>query len=126
MKPTVLLYRVEETKRNAIGAVCARLQIRLRSVPAEAYGQPLETVLGLSDAALPPEEGGVSEEMLVMAGFSSPLMDSFLSALRQSRVSLPLKAALTQTNRHWSGAALYRELCREREAFLQGRAAHEA
>jgi len=126
MKPTVLLYRVEETKRNTVAAVCARLDIRIRSVAPEAYGQPLEAVLGFSQPVLLPEEGDVAEEMLVMAGFSSSLMDSFLTGLRHSRVSLPLKAALTQTNRRWSGAALYRELCREREAFLQGRAAHEA
>ena len=61
MRPTVLLYRVEETKRNTVAAVCARLDIRIRSVAPEAYGQPLEAVLGFSQLVLSPEEGDVAE-----------------------------------------------------------------
>jgi len=125
VKPTVLLYGVEETKLRTIQVLCVRFKIRVRPVKPEEYGQPLEAVLGFAAMVQAPEESDVPEEMLVMAGFSAPLMDSFLTGLRQNRVSLPLKAALTQTNQSWSGTALYRELCREREAFRQGRIAHE-
>lgn len=64
--------------------------------------------------ALPPR---IPEEMLVFCGISGERLDSVLDMLRGSGLSVSLKAVLTPHNVNWTLAALYQELCAEREQF---------
>ncbi len=78
-----------------------------------ALAQGLAAPAGEAPAAAP-----IPEPMLVFCSLSSAQLDRFLSALR--RMEAPrsvLKAVLTPANAGWSLSALYRELCRERQAM---------
>ena len=59
----------------------------------------------------------VEEEMLVLAFLPEATMDKLLRALRESGLTVRLKAVLTPTNMHWNCGQLYRELRGEAAAF---------
>ena len=79
----------------------------------------LAGIEGLSPAEKAQEgsEETFREEMLVMCDLPSAVFSAFLTALRQNRCTVALKAVLTQTNAGWSSQRLHRELAAEHEAM---------
>ena len=64
--------------------------------------------------------------MLVLCGFSQPMVNTFLSLLKASRLPvIPLKAVLTETNQGWNSLELHEELKKEHAALQNGASAHE-
>lgn len=122
MKPTVLLFNMPVKKQGAIRVLAARLHLRVLSVAPESFGTSLGMLLQGEHGNAPTET--FDEEMLVMAGLPNGVMDLLLKGLRQQRAAVSLKAILTETNAQWSAVELYRELCREREAFASGETVH--
>ena len=126
--PALLCYNLRGDRAKIIGDLAAALGISVREVSPEAYGQSLNCLLGLaapSEAACAGE--GFDEEMLVMAGFPSALVNRFLDAFRQQGIPVvKLKALLTPTNGKWSSAALHAELCKESAAMALLRAKAQA
>ncbi len=121
MKPTVLLFGISPAKRNAIGVICHKLNLRMVEVPPQRWGCTMETLFAGTEGECPAKEP-FDEEMLVM-DLPGAVMDFFLQGLRRQKVAVDLKAARTPTNDTWTADALYQELCREREAFRNGTAA---
>lgn len=130
VRPTVLLYNFTDKKRRTkVNTFCAMNGIRVKTVEKEQYGEPLIALVDSEAKDLfpqemvspcPDEEGqrGESEkfsgEMLVMCQVGGK-MNGLLSWLRKEKVSVPLKAALTQTNQFWTSSQLYREIKKEHE-----------
>ena len=127
MKPPVLLtYNLHGERAAKIRMAAMRFRVRLRAVERREYARPLAELVENG-----PEgdwEGeAFDEEMLVMAHFPPALMQAFLQGLRRAGVRPGgLKAMLTPTNAQWDSLALYRELCKEREAIAQGAASVHA
>ncbi|MBQ9563064.1 MAG: DUF3783 domain-containing protein [Lachnospiraceae bacterium] len=117
MRKSVLLCGFPEAELRELRAVCALQGCRCIPVP---FGHGALTVLqALSGETLAgdPSEEEVSR-LLVMAGFTRGDLDSFLLALRRGSLSpIPYKAMLTETNKDWPLAQLYREIMREHEAM---------
>ena len=96
--------------------------MRLREVERREYARPLAELVE-SGPEGDWEGEAFDEEMLVMAHFPPALMQAFLQGLRRAGVRPGgLKAMLTPTNAQWDSLALYRELCKEREAISHGAA----
>lgn len=130
MKPPVLLcYHLGEDHRNQIRLLCMRLKIRARMVEESEYGQSLAALCGLEplsptpDAVIP-----FDSEMLVLANFSTELINQFLYGFKQAGIPpVQLKAVLTETNMHWNAVTLYGQLKAEHEALANGQPpAHDA
>lgn len=121
--PTLLLFNISPEKRARIQVPALRCGCRLQPVMPDRFGATLEQILSGTAAETAVEEP-FGEEMLVMAGLNERQMDALLTGLRRQKVRIPLKAVVTPTNMGWTAQALYRELCREREAFAAGRQAH--
>lgn len=123
MKPTLLLCNVAQEKMGALRLCAVRMGCRLLTVPPQRQGLTVGELL--SDAAGEcPTDAPFTEELLVMADLPAGGLNLLLGQLRRSRVSIALKAVVTPTNREWSLARLYGELCRERAALEQGEKAH--
>lgn len=121
---TLLLFNLTPRKRSALQIIALRCGCRVKPVPPEQTGATLSELLAGENAVWPSPESAVGE-MLVMADLSERQMDLVLTQLRRNKVEIPLKAVLTPTNADWTAAALYKELCRERDAFAAGRREHE-
>ncbi len=121
----VLLFHIPEAKKRKIRLCAARQGVAVREVAEEAFSLPLGQIAGLEgfEAAQSVIEP-FDEEMLVMAGLGRAQFSGFLDALRRERVPVALKAVLTETNAHWTPAALCRELRREHEALRGGGSIH--
>jgi len=119
MKPLILLYNMNETRRSSIAMLAAYLGIRVRVVAPGEYGQTIGALCGLEGGA-----GGqglwndFSDEMLLMAFFSEALLHRFLDAFRGAGMPpVRLKAMLTETNSQWTSPQLHAELTREEAAM---------
>ena len=58
----------------------------------------------------------IPENLIIFHGITSKELDAALISLRSAGIS-SLKAVSTPTNMGWTVAALYKELCRERNSF---------
>jgi len=134
MKQTVLLYNFTDKDRlMKVRQALMPLGFRLRAVDKEEYEKPvgaLAGVKGMEDAkALEPLGGegfdgetlDFSEEMAIMAGFTSMQVDAFIKALRKKGVGrIDYKAILTPYNKDWDSVRLYREIRKEHESMSAG------
>jgi len=120
----VLLYNIPEgEKRRRIRVALLRLGIPGREIAPADYGHPIGYLAGLEGFG-PGEDPGAdevfSDEMLVMCGLSQKKFNAFLDALRASRVTVALKAVLTETNAAWSSCRLCSAIRAEHEAMRRG------
>ena len=135
MKPTVLLYNFTDSKRKMkVQQALMPLGFRLKAVKKEEYGLPVGMLIGIKE--LDNEEAitdssdnmDFSDEMAVMAGFTSTQIDAFIYSLRKKGIGrIDYKAVLTQHNMKWNSVKFYHEIKREHEAMLlKGSADKEA
>ena len=120
----VLLYNLSKEKLSKIRFLLFKLGLEGRVVSPEEFYLPVSTLAGVEGLSPAPEaseapQEDFSEEMLVMCGLSSAQFSAFLTALRQSRCTVALKAVLTETNAAWDSLRLQRELAAEHEALQQ-------
>ena len=141
-KAVILAYHIDEDKLAKIKMVALPLGIRLYPVPEEEEKLPLGLLAGAADwepdgmAADGPglfaesledtrpeamADGDITEPMMILAGVGNALLDEVLVRMRKRKISVGLKAVLTETNASWSGRQVHQELKREREAFLKNK-----
>ena len=122
MQPTVLCYRVEDSKGAKLRLLCIKNKIKCVFVKPEQYLQPIGSFAGAAEGNTLQYTGDVlPNEMMVLAGFSSAQLDSFLNAYRQAKIPpIALKAVLTQNNRSWNALELHEELKKEHLAMQAG------
>lgn len=134
MKPTVLLYNFTDPERKMkIQQALMPLGFRLKAVKKEEYGLPVGILAGVKELENEKPEGSenmdFSDEMAVMAGFTSAQIDAFIYSLRKKGVGrIDYKAVLTKHNMKWNSVKLYQEIKREHEAMklkAVGNAVHE-
>lgn len=125
MKETVLLYNFTDKKRALmVRQALLPLGIRLKPVQREEYLKPIGALVSpgtAKDSQDKPYDGpGFTDEMLLMAGFTSGRIDTLIQALRRWGVGkIDYKAVLTDTNRDWDSLKLYEEIRKEHEAMSQ-------
>lgn len=126
MRPVLLTYNLTDSHLARLRRVCMRLSIAVRPVPAEEWQRPLASLLQpdpdrSAHCDPPASDCAFQEVMLVMCGFSAPLVNSFLAAMRQNRLPpVALKAVLTPTNSLWSSVTLHAQLLEENRAIENG------
>ena len=124
MKPMILVFNIPADKLSKLRFTCMRLGIQVCPVDAADYGQTIGALCGMADRTdAPAPEETFTEDMLVMANFTQQLANRLLSALKQGRLPIRLKAVVTPTNAHWNPVALHKELTAERAAIAQGKEA---
>lgn len=118
----LLLYNIEEKKKEKISKLCSELGIKVKVVNPLEYKQPIENLLNFNNdgvsvvsvlTATTPNDT-FQGEMFIMVGFSNELLDKFLREYRVKQIEpVFLKAILTPYNKTWTSIMLYNELMRE-------------
>lgn len=120
VRGSVLLYNFTDKERaDKVKFIFVLMGIKIRSVRKEDYLQPVGALSGIADISRTDavyDGEGFDGEMLVICGLTDPQMDQMLAYFRREGIRIPLKAALTPTNMHWTSLELHDELVREHEA----------
>lgn len=121
MKQVVLLYNFKKSRLQSVRRALAPLRVTVKTVSKRAFSQPVGYLAGI-DGILPSGEKytgeGFTDEMLVMCGFGSEMIDLLIALLNQSPVGkINLKAVITPSNVYWSSIALYEEIKAEHSAL---------
>lgn len=125
MAAKLLIYHMDPVRIQALEGLCAALDIQPVRVDDASAGVPVGLLSGttslreLSAAAQtgPTDPERITEEMIVMSGFTQKQFNTLLDALRETGLRISLKAVETPTSRYWTGEMLQTELRREREAY---------
>ena len=122
---TALLFNFHDAQKlQKVRFALFKLGVTGRVVDAADFGQPVGYLCGLEgfSPAEVPDDGGFSDEMLVLCDLSGTQLDALLSALRRSRAVVSLKAVVTEENVSWSAKKLHGEIRQEHEAMKGARA----
>lgn len=122
----ILIYNLGSRKAAGIKLLCSSIGVSCREVDRGDYGRPIGVLLGLSDSDICRPDSDFSEELLYFADIRGDLLDIILYQLRKRKLTVALKAVMTETNLGFTSYELYRELTAEREALQRGALAHEA
>lgn len=116
----ILAFHVAPQKLGKIRFCAMKMGMRVVDVPMADCGQTLGALCGRAERqadATAPEET-IGGEMLYFAFPELPLVDRFLTTMKQMRVPpVRLKGVMTETNLGWTPVALYQELTREHQAM---------
>ena len=115
----VLLFNIAPDKRRKIRFLLLKLGLGCREIPPEEQGNTIGRLAGHADGerGADADPAPFSGEMLVMDGLDSAQFRALLDGLRSERAAVALKAVVTEQNRLWSAARLFRELSAEHEAM---------
>lgn len=126
MKQLILSYNLPAKHLAKLRMAAMKLGVRVRPVEKREYLQSLGSFTGLLGTFESVYDGeNFPEPMLVLCGFSQPMVNTFLTLLKASRLPpVPLKAVLTETNQGWNSLELHDELKQEHEALKNGQPLH--
>lgn len=126
MKQLILSYNLPAKHLAKLRMAAMKLGVPVRPVEKREYLQSLGSFVGLLGTFESVYDGeNFPEPMLVLCGFSQPMVNTFLSLLKASRLPpVPLKAVLTETNQGWNSLELHDELKQEHEALKNGQPLH--
>ena len=127
MIQTVLLFNVPKQKTAKIIRAALPLKLRVKTVPKSDFAKTLGELAGVSEETKLAYDGdGISEEMMVLCGFSDNLIDKLFFAMRKTGAGLvKLTAILTETNKNWNVNTLFEELKKESEQMAELKAKKE-
>ena len=116
MTQLILAYNFPAKHLAKLRMAAMKLGVKVRPVEKREYLQSLGSFVGTLGSFESAYDGeNFPELMLVLCGFSQPMVNAFLSLLRASRLpAVPLKAVLTETNQGWNSLELHEELQKER------------
>ena len=130
VRGSVLLYNFTDKERaDKVKFIFVLMGIKIRSVRKEDYLQPVGALSGVADISRTDavyDGEGFDGEMLVICGLTDPQMDQMLAYFRREGIRIPLKAALTPTNKDWTVEQLFFELYQEHQYMQQHRAPKHA
>lgn len=118
----VLLYAIKEEEHQRLLLILQQLSMEAVVVRPSQLGQTVGYLAGYPGFTQRQEEPGEApfcQGVLCMSGLSSGRMDTLLKYLRENRIAMPIKAAVTPVNQHWSFQKLVEELAKEHEAVLK-------
>lgn len=121
MIQTVLLFNVPKQKAAKIIRASLPLKLRVKNVPKADFAKTLGEIAGISEPTESVYDGdGISEEMMVLCGFSDKLIDKLFFTMKKTGAGLvKLTAILTETNKDWNVTTLFNELKKEREQMTE-------
>ena len=127
MTQLILTYTLPAKHLSKLRMTAMKLGVKVRPVEKREYLQILGSftgALGTFDSVYDGEN--FPEPMLVLCGFSQPMVNAFLTLLKASRFpAISLKAVLTETNQGWNSLELHDELLKEHQALQNGNPLHD-
>lgn len=121
MIQTILLFNIPKQKAAKITRAALPFKLRVKNIPKADFAKTLGELAGISESTNISYDGdGISEEMMVLCGFSDSLIDKLFFAMKKTGAGLvKLTAILTETNKNWNVPTLFEEIKKEREQMTE-------
>ena len=123
IKKIVLLYNFNNSRLKLVRKALSALGCNVRTVSKKEYSQPIGYLVGDEKFVSCDKKysGAVfDDEMLVMYGFGSEMIDVLIAALKKIGIgSIALKAVVTEQNINWDSVKLYNEIKKEHEQMMK-------
>lgn len=117
--PKLLLINTTDTDK--IRRLVLPMNIQVETVSPVSFDKTLETLASSKQTETPAPIGAdasvFNESLIIFCNVPEKKFDKILFKLRQSKISVDYKAALTPTNSKWTVKRLLIELEREHAAF---------
>lgn len=110
----IIAYKQQENL-TALKKIADKLRIKLIIAEDNEAETQIGFFAGFNGFEKSEKLGRADNGCIIFSGLSGKQIDSVLTELRKSEVSIPLKAALTPSNQKWSIRKLISELAKERE-----------
>lgn len=118
----IAAYNIEGEKLASLRSVCAAESVKLIEVSREDADSQIGFLCGFK-GFLPPAQKcsqPPEEECLVFSGVDRKRLQTLLDMLKNSGVSVSLKAICTPSNQSWTLSELIAELSKEHKALNGG------
>lgn len=113
----LLLFNIhDEAKRTAVRILSLRLGFQVIDVLPEHQNLKISELLS-AEKPSGCNPAPFTDEMMVMSGFQPQDMHALLDGMRNNGCPVTLKCVVTETNRSWPVARLYKELAAEVQAM---------
>ena len=119
----VLIYQMDESK-DRIKEVAKKFQIQTKTISREMIGESMGHLIGrkgFGSAKTKVEDASMTEPMIVMDGLQGASLNSFLNALQEADLFVPLKAIITPINLTWPFCKLYHAIEEEDREMRQAK-----
>lgn len=110
----IIAYK-QQDNLAALKKITDKLHIRLIIAEDNEAETPIGFFAGFNGFEKSEKSSEADSGCIIFSGLSGKQIDSVLAELRKAEISIPLKAALTPSNRKWSIKKLVSELAKERE-----------
>ena len=120
LQTTLLCCQVNDETYKTLEALAQAGRFRLNRVRRSEAGRTVGALCGApgsSKAVVTVPAAMTEDPVLVLYQFTDAQMDALLAGMRSSGVSIPLKAAFTDTNKNWALCQLAVELGKEHAAI---------
>lgn len=126
MKPVILFYNVSPSKINILRPVLSMMGVGLKfiedeqmncTVGALAYPDLFKGDCEQSDNET--QLDSFDEEFMLLCGFDRVSLDKILNFMKKKKISISLKAMMTETNKDWCIAKLISEIKSERDEIAR-------
>lgn len=126
MKPLIMLYNVNQSKIDMLKSALAIMGISIKcldksqlSCKAGALAYPDLFEDGCIDEDKEKYPDRFSEEFMLLCGVDRAMLDKVLNFMNKKKISISLKAMLTETNKDWSVSKLISEIKAERDEIAR-------
>ena len=108
----VLSFNLKEEKQTAVKLLCMRMGFEFLDVSSDRQHETLGKLCGLEGSSSPEQSSDdfFSDEMLVFYQISKQELNEFLDLMRSNDQTVIHKAVVTDYNRNWSAAKVFREI----------------
>ncbi len=118
MKPVIIFMNVGEGKINKLRPILNLMGIGIKIIDQSRMGDSVGYIAYPDEFENKPEPSGgesFGEEFMLLCGMDPKNLDAVLNFMRKGKMSIGLKAMLTETNSSWTLGRLISEISAERK-----------
>ena len=126
MKPIILFYNVSPSKINIIRPVLSMMGIGIKCIDDEQINCTVGALAypDLFKDDCEPNNNEIQfdsfdEEFMLLCGFDRASLDKILNFMKKKKISISLKAMMTETNKEWRIVKLINEIKAERDEIAK-------
>lgn len=126
MKPIILFYKVSPSKLSILRPVLSMMGVGIKCIEDEQMNCTVGALAYpdlFKDCCVPNgveiQLDSFEEEFMLLCGLDRASLDKVLNFMKKKKISVSLKAMMTETNKDWQVSKLINEIKSERDEIAK-------